>query len=571
MQCTASSCANPGGWICRQYHTFNHPCDNAHHTQPHTLDDPMRHDIMDYEVSDNNHNLITPPRSLPHQRREKRKAELQLEEIQRSDEPQQQATRRVAGMFTTIPNSIWAFTTNAVSGFFGLFRPQQNPAQPQTHPNPHLTPRSVHIEGVATDHTGRKRRAVDATSTPYQPRFSESSSPNMIVTRPPAAVQAPPDENAAKKVMSRRERYHDAYFNPRKNVDLIAAKIKAKAQQPPAPEKYISLKERNIAELIEQARLARGGSWAQKACLHTIAEKEAAARAATEYAVAEAARLEGEARTRAAEEEARVRAEAEEARAQAEEEAARAREIIAELPEYVIGEIHDRLSATPGERDTVVQLGPIPVQKITLIRILTDNESRDSWLDDDAVNSWYNAIVDAKKRQAGYVKNDANPPPFANLQTAWWSKVMRDGPAGLTRWLKRAGVDGVKLLKCERLFLPINHGSHWTLLIINGVDQSIEYLDSLGGDGGRFFQIARELIKSELGDKYNAQKWQDLKRNRSSKQDNMNDCGVFTCFNGLAAAKDKPYREVTATKMPVARQLMAGILINGGFSGEFDL
>jgi Ulp1 family protease len=137
--------------------------------------------------------------------------------------------------------------------------------------------------------------------------------------------------------------------------------------------------------------------------------------------------------------------------------------------------------------------------------------------------------------------------------------------------MKRAGVGGVNIFKCERLFLPINMGSHWTLLIINGTDKTIEYLDSLGGDGTRFFKLARDLLQAELGDKYDAEKWKDSKRSRSSKQDNGSDCGVFTCFNGLAAAKDLAYKEVTAKKMPAARKMMAGVLINGGFEGDFDL
>jgi hypothetical protein len=31
------------------------------------------------------------------------------------------------------------------------------------------------------------------------------------------------------------------------------------------------------------------------------------------------------------------------------------------------------------------------------------------------------------------------------------------------------------------------------------------------------------------------------------------------------------YKEVTAKKMPAARQMLAGVLINGGFEGDFDL
>ena len=188
-----------------------------------------------------------------------------------------------------------------------------------------------------------------------------------------------------------------------------------------------------------------------------------------------------------------------------------------------------------------------------------------SWLDDDAVNAWYNILVEEKKKMMGYVKSDTNPPVLANLQSAWYAKYQKEKAKGLKRWLKRAGVGGTNMLKCERIFLPINTGNHWTLLIINGANRSIEYLDSLGGSGTRYFEIARDLLKSELGADYHEKEWMDLKRNRSSRQSNMDDCGVFTCMNGLAAAKDNPYKEVTAEQMPDARIMMAAVFFNKGF------
>lgn len=559
-------CAMPGAFppspSCDQdqYHTIDHPRNTPTRPQSPTRHLPPRHVIMDHATSDN-HYIPTPPRSLTAQRGLKRAADSELYEIQRPHEPQQPATRRVAGMLTTIPHSIWAFSTHVVSGFFGLFRPQQNSTQTQTNQHPHLTPQTTHIEGVATDHTGRKRRAVDVTATPYQPRVSESSSPQMIVARPPVASKAPERipssfDRDSEREIARRARWHREYFGAN-NVDRLVAKSKKQplAQKPTTFNKSTSIRDRQISGLIEKAHRAQGGSFAQKAAQRAAAEKEAAEKAAAEKAAAEeAARLEEEARIRA------------------EEEAARAQEIIVELPQDIVTELQNRLASTSQDRDTMIQLGSIPIQKLSFKRILASDKGTENWLDDDAVNAWYNAIVDAKKRQTGYVKSDANAPKFANLQTAWWDKAKsKDGPAGLKRWMKRAGVGGANLLKCERLFLPINLGNHWTLLIINGVDQSIEYLDSLGGDGGRYFQIARELLKSELGDKYNSQKWQDLKRNRSCQQNNMSDCGVFTCLNGLAAAKDRPYKEVTAKKMPNARKMMAGVFINGGFEGDFDL
>jgi sentrin-specific protease 1 len=247
----------------------------------------------------------------------------------------------------------------------------------------------------------------------------------------------------------------------------------------------------------------------------------------------------------------------------------RSRTVPEHLPDDLQDEIHDFCEQWPkNDRDTLIQVGSIPLQTITFKRILScPGRGTDSWLDDDAVNAWYNLLVETKKQQTGYVKSDTNAPAFANLQTAWYAKYSKEKAKGLKRWLKRSGVGGVNMLKCERIFLPVNTGNHWTLLIINGVDRSIEYLDSLGGNGTRFFEIARDILRTELGDKFLEKEWTDLKRNHSSRQNNMDDCGVFTCMNGLAAAKGISFRDVTWQQMDNARRMIAGVFLNKGFDG----
>lgn len=534
-------------------------------------------DMMDIDADDA-HAPLTPPRSLTASRGLKRDAEESaddLQQAQRLDEPQQPQTRRVAGMLTTIPHQLWALGNNVVSGFISLFRPSQ--AHTQTHHT--SSAQSTRIEGVATDQSGRKRRAVDVTltNTPHQPRVFERDSSPMIVTRAPHAFKAPQQptssfEITAEQVIARRARDRAQYFGEQ-NADRMAAKLRQQKQvhQPTTHGKPISIKDRQVEGIVYRSHRAVGVTFRQKAALKVAAAQEAARREAAEQEAAEKAKAEAEAAEQAKRKEA---AEKEEARVRAEEEAAAlAQGVIKELPETITTKLQNSLKNTAMERDTVIQLGSIPLQKVTFQRILASEAGTDNWLDDDAVNAWFNSIVEAKKRQRKYVKSDTNPPPFANLQTAWFSKAKKDGPASLKRWMKRAGVGGVNLLKCERLFLPINNGSHWTLLIINGTNTSIEYLDSMHGSGSRYFQMARDLLKSELGDRYNAQAWMNLTRdsNISGKQGNGSDCGVFTCLNGLAAAKDKSYRAVTAEKMPTARKMIVGVFVNGGFDGEFDL
>jgi sentrin-specific protease 1 len=549
---------------------------NSLHTPlQHAQYNPQHHDMMSYPTgyTYNLNPLYSPPRSLAAQLALKRAAEdsdsddFQIQRPHDPQDPQQPAARRVAGMLTLIPQSMWNFTSNAVHGFINLFRP--------TQPGHYTPTQQTHIEGVATDHTDRKRRAVDASSTPYLTGTGayDGASPNMIVSRRPGlkvsrAPEAIPtsfnkhsDADIAKRARWYRE------YNAAKKADNKRPEHKPepklKAEKPQAATKEhirIPLRDRQVSGLIDRAHRAQGGSYAQKVAQKAAEEKEAAEKAAAEKAAAEA-------------EAARIEVEKEEARIQAEKEAARAQEIIVELPQHISDDLHQRMSKTRGDRDTVIQAGSIPIQKLTFKRILSSDKGTSNWLDDDAVNVWFNGIVDAKKRQTNYVKSDTNAPAFANLQTAWWEKASKEGAKGLKRWMKKAGVGGTNLLKCERLFLPINMGSHWTLLIINGTTQSIEYLDSLSNkSGSRFFKVARDLIKSELGNKYNAQEWTDDTDTFSSFQDNMSDCGVFTCLNGLAAAKDKEYLEaVTAEKMPRARKMIVGVFINGGFEGDFDL
>ncbi|KAM0717242.1 hypothetical protein Q7P37_007094 [Cladosporium fusiforme] len=523
--------------------------------------------------------------------------QLQLREPEPEPEQPNEPPRRIQGMMTyitSIPHSIWSCGATVFNNVIALFRTRDAPPPPQI---PAIT--ATRIDAVATNRSGRKRRAVDATPPRFPPRTNNSSaqdeddaseSPDAMDLDPPFPTSF---NHTDQETVQKRQSFYQGFFCEDDRERRRRLRQPSPVYQPPHSARTRQpIKDSKINGLISKAHRAQGGSFAQRAA-QKAAQKAAEEQAAREAAEREAAELE-EAELEAlaiereelereyelqqlelvAQEEARLAAEAD-AKAELEraeaEKAARAQDIITALPENVVDKMQDTLSGPQRDRDEVAQMGPFPLQKLSFKRILASDKGTDNWLDDDAVNAWYHAIGEAKNRQTGYVKRDGNVPAYATLNTGWWAKANKEGPAGLKRWVKKAGVGGKSLLKCERFFLPINLGNHWTLLIINGVDRSIEYLDSLGGDGKLQYQMARNLIKSELGDEYHAQEWTDLKRNRSSMQSNMSDCGVFTCFNGLAAAKERPYREISAQKMPMARAMMAGVLMNGGFEGDFDL
>lgn len=193
------------------------------------------------------------------------------------------------------------------------------------------------------------------------------------------------------------------------------------------------------------------------------------------------------------------------------------------------------------------------------------------WLDDEAVNAFFASIVASKLEQTGYVKGPNNVPSFVAYNTGWHKTYKEKGVQALKNWSRRKGIQAEKLLRCERIFFPINTGAHWVLLIISPQDRKIEFLDSAGGKKAPYFDTARKWLKMELGDNYHADEWCEAD-SVSTKQLNFDDCGVFACMNALASAKGKEYTEVPGTRgMEDARRMIVAVLLNGGFHGDWKL
>ncbi|KAF4555605.1 Ulp1 protease-like protein 2 [Elsinoe fawcettii] len=197
------------------------------------------------------------------------------------------------------------------------------------------------------------------------------------------------------------------------------------------------------------------------------------------------------------------------------------------------------------------------------------------WLNDEIVNGFYANLCARANEQAGYVKGPNNVPRFAAYSSAWLTSASSRGVNSIQGWSRRKGIKGEKLLKCERIFLPCNNGVHWTLLAISGTKRTIEYLDSMdrkGWTNKKMVNLAFAWLKMELGNKFKEDEWKVLEV-KTSIQNNSDDCGVFTCFNGWALAKghDDPSAEFGPGDMKLARRVLVAVILNGGFTGDFDL
>lgn len=194
------------------------------------------------------------------------------------------------------------------------------------------------------------------------------------------------------------------------------------------------------------------------------------------------------------------------------------------------------------------------------------------WLNDEIVNAYLKALVEKALDQTNYNRKAAKEiPKYHAFGTHLYTTYTSKGYDGVKRWAGRAKIDGARLLEVEKVLIPINDRSHWTLISISGTNRTIEYYDSMSGRADRYTTFAFNYIKDVLGKDFVASDWTIIDVS-SAQQANALDCGVFVCMNSLALMLHRtPETAFSAKDMPDARRLVAGTLINGGFSGEFDV
>ena len=307
-------------------------------------------------------------------------------------------------------------------------------------------------------------------------------------------------------------------------------------------------------------------------------------RAAEEEAEKERKRIE-QAEREAAEAEAKAKAEKEEqAKAAA---AAASQKLIYPLGPEMSAKV-EKAMATHNKSSILAQTRGIELSRKDFGTLLPQSSptARDGigWLNDEIVNGYIGAAVDRHLEKLGFdrKKMGGQAPPMHAFNTNWYNTVSTKGTQAVARWSKRAKLEGAKLLEVEQILFPINDGNHWTLLTISGTKRQIWYLDSLGGKGKNYVETAKSWLKMELKEGYVDEEWkvvgggggreEETGRDWTSpRQDNGVDCGVFTCFNALAVVRGAlPAEAYSAADMWNARRQIAGTLLQGGFSGEFD-
>jgi len=201
------------------------------------------------------------------------------------------------------------------------------------------------------------------------------------------------------------------------------------------------------------------------------------------------------------------------------------------------------------------------------------SDRSNGWLNDEIITAYLEHVVAYAE---GQTTDSPRPktargatPKVVAFTSFFWSRFLEAGWKGVERWPKRMGIEGKKLLEAELVFVPINSGMHWTLLVIKPKERCMQYYDSLYTTGAPIMNKAREWLQGQLGDDYDDDEW-IARIAASPKQTNTSDCGVFTITTAkMIMLGWDPYYAYGAAEIPVQRQRILAELMNGGFHGDF--
>jgi hypothetical protein len=193
-----------------------------------------------------------------------------------------------------------------------------------------------------------------------------------------------------------------------------------------------------------------------------------------------------------------------------------------------------------------------------------------AWLND-------NVIIGSIQHIGSYVNQKASAtkenPRCATFTSYFWPRLDSAGPTKVARMMKLAGVRKDNFRDIESILIPICSGAHWTLAAVFPQKRKVLHMDSLRGGHGNPAVTAKILdwIKVTLGELFVESEWSAVDLD-GPMQNNGWDCGVFTITNGLCMALGlDPKESYAAGQLKTARAMLAGVLLNGGFRGEFDL
>ncbi|KAI1213597.1 cysteine proteinase [Annulohypoxylon truncatum] len=200
-------------------------------------------------------------------------------------------------------------------------------------------------------------------------------------------------------------------------------------------------------------------------------------------------------------------------------------------------------------------------------RLVPSNE----WLNDNDIQAALVHLATYINDKAG-VRPKVDAPKCVALSSQYWSNFRAEPrknvyPRGLDRnW----GMKPANFLDIDTLLIPVNQGNHWTVLVIRPTRRTVAYVDSFHSLGPRHLTDAKTWLETFLGSKYVADEWR-TEQYDVPQQTNGYDCGMFVITNSIYLSLGVDPSGYSQDDMPLQRLRIAAVLLNGGFTGPFDL
>ncbi|KAL2429016.1 hypothetical protein ABEF95_011541 [Exophiala dermatitidis] len=203
---------------------------------------------------------------------------------------------------------------------------------------------------------------------------------------------------------------------------------------------------------------------------------------------------------------------------------------------------------------------------LTRVVPLGSSHGTQNWLNDEVINGYLKLVVEHG------LKNDrpTQSASHAALASFFYNNLETKGYQSVRRWAGRAKVGGKNLLDADNVFIPINKGAHWTLCVVSGRNRTVTHYNSLGGSGRQYIETIKGWLKLELGASYKEEEWTFNLAGQSPKQQNMDDCGVFTVTTARQIMLGLTPMSYGPEVIQIQRKRIVAELVNGALlkSGE---
>jgi sentrin-specific protease 1 len=209
--------------------------------------------------------------------------------------------------------------------------------------------------------------------------------------------------------------------------------------------------------------------------------------------------------------------------------------------------------------DIIVTNLCIPLSSATLARLIPGG-----WLNDDIIDL-YMAMLQIRDRTLMEAGTRNRPSCFFNCKMV--DLLIANGdPANynysnVQRWYRH-----LDLMTMDKVIIPINiRNTHWALAVIQPMDRSIQYYDSLSSKG----KVYTDALARWMNDRTNFSglvTWDcSCPRILVPQQTNDYDCGVFTvcCADRLAIDLDLDYtqQDMSTLRIKIGTDLLRGSIL----------